>query len=612
MAPATNETTEPDFQNSYANSEYHATVARLSKLEPAAYDRVRKAESLRLGVRTATLDHDVDKARPAPSTTGEPSPGKGRALGLVDPEPWPDPVDGVELIGDLVRQISRYVILSDHAAIGAALWALHAHAHDAAFHSPRLTLTSPTMRCGKSTMLRTIGRLIPRPLPTANITPAAMFRVVEAAKPSLLIDEADSFAQENEELRGCINSSHCRLDAYVIRAVPAGDDYEARRFSTWAPMAIASIGRMASTIADRSIMISMERKAPGQTVARMRADRDDGFGELARKAARWVADHLEVLRSADPDVPRVLNDRAADNWRPLLAIADLAGGNWHDHARAAALALSTIDEDADTLGVQLLADIKTVFERTKAEAVWTEDLLRHLHAMSEAPWSEYGRQRKPISPRQLAALLKPFGIGTKGQVWNPSTRENKRGYMREQFSAAWGRYLSANVLDATESAAESDFLCASDDEPLAHENPPKPTAAANSSTLAHGSGGPGPERGEHGGTTFTRSAVEARAHAGGRGLSDSSRLASEGGSPPGALGLRSDLRPGSDTDAVEPPGGEGRDEAPPLTPAGDERERIGSCAYCRDAAYGDDAGPLSGDRILHYRCTALWLGSQPK
>ena len=220
------------------------------------------------------------------------------------------------------------MILSDHAALAAALWVLHCHAHDAAFHSPRLTATSPTMRCGKSTLLRTIGRLVPRPLPTANITPAAMFRVIEAAKPTLLIDEADSFAHENEELRGVINSSHCRLDAFVIRAVPAGDDYEARQFSTWAPMAIASIGKVAATIADRSVIIAMERKPPGQTVARMRADRDDGFGVLASKAARWVADHLEALRQADPDVPRALNDRQADNWRPLLAIADLAGGDW--------------------------------------------------------------------------------------------------------------------------------------------------------------------------------------------------------------------------------------------------------------------------------------------
>jgi Domain of unknown function (DUF6371) len=277
-------------------------LAQLRARDPAAYEPAR-ARLKKAHVRVAALDREVERRKPE---AGEDGAGKGRALELPEPEPWSEPVDGAELIADLVAQIRRYVILPDHAALGAALWVIHVHAHDAAFHSPRLTLTSPTMRCGKSTMLRTVGRLVPRPLPTANITPAAMFRVIEAAKPTLLIDEADSFAHETEELRGVINSSHCCLDAYVIRAVPAGDDYEARRFSTWAPMAIASIGKVASTIADRSIMIAMERKALGQVVARIRADRDDGFGVLASKAARWVADHFEALRQADPEMPAAL------------------------------------------------------------------------------------------------------------------------------------------------------------------------------------------------------------------------------------------------------------------------------------------------------------------
>jgi putative DNA primase/helicase len=234
--------------------------------------------------------------------------------------------------------------------------------------------------------------------------------------------------------------------------VPAGEDYEARRFSTWAPMAIASIGKVASTIADRSIMIGMERKAPGQTVARMRVDRDEGFGELASKADRWIADHFEALRSADPDVPRALNDRQADNWRPLLAIADLAGGGWPAKARSAALDLSATDEDADTIGVQLLASVRLAFGLAKQ--ISTDDLLKHLHAMSEAPWSEFGRQRKPITPRQLASLLKPFGI-TSGTL-----REGDgtyKGYRREQFESAWTRYLSVTASQLTQSASFDGF-----------------------------------------------------------------------------------------------------------------------------------------------------------
>jgi hypothetical protein len=472
-----------------AGETFEQAVERLAKLKPADYDRVRKAEADKLGVRVGTLDRDVEAARPVPAE-GEES-GKGKALDLPEPELWPEPVDGAALIADLVKQIRKFVILSEHAALGAALWALHAHAHGAAFHSPRLTLTSPTMRCGKSTLLRTVGRLIPRPLATANITPAAMFRVIEAAKPCLLIDEADSFAQDDEVLRGVINSSHCCLDAFVVRTVAVGDDYEARRFSTWAPMAIASIGRVAATIADRSIIIRMERKPPGMTVARMRVDRDDGFGELASKAARWIADHFDALRQVDPEMPAALNDRQQDNWRGPIGIADLAAGDWPQKARAAALALSSVDEDADTIGVQLLASVRLVFGA--AEQISTENLLRQLHAMPEAPWGEYGRQRKPITPRQLASLLRPFGIAS-GTIRESETSTPK-GYRRAPFIEPWARYLpqSATTPQTSKSAGFGDFSSATTDSDVADRNEQKTSQSAACGVVADEKGKPSPE-----------------------------------------------------------------------------------------------------------------------
>src|SRR5260221_610896 len=82
-----------------------------------------------------------------------------------------------------------------------------------------LIINSPEKGCGKTTVLDVVGRTCSRPLFTSNITPAALFRVVEAVQPTLLIDEADSFAAENEELRGVINSGHTRSGAFVIRTV---------------------------------------------------------------------------------------------------------------------------------------------------------------------------------------------------------------------------------------------------------------------------------------------------------------------------------------------------------------------------------------------------------
>ena len=298
--------------------EPQATFTRLAKLSPVDYDRARAAEAEKLGVRVGTLDEEVLRYRPQDDDAR----AAGRALSLSSPEPWPDPMDGAALIGAIVETINRYLALSPAAAIAGALWCVHAHAFEAFYISPRLAIVSPEKRCGKSTLLRVMHPMLPKPLSAANITVAAVFRTVEAGRPTLLIDEANSFLKDNEELRGIINSGHSR-DGQVIRLV--GEDHEPRVFSTWCPVAIAAIGGLPGTIEDRSVIIQMRRRRSDEKVARFRVDRVEAQQELGRKAARWAADSARALRDADPAVPTELNDRAADNWRPLLAIADRGG-----------------------------------------------------------------------------------------------------------------------------------------------------------------------------------------------------------------------------------------------------------------------------------------------
>ncbi len=290
-------------------SEPQATFARLAALSPIEYDRVRIAEAEKLGVRVGTLDDGVEKFR----LPGDAAGMAGRALSLPAPEPWTEPVDGAALLEAIVETITRYVALSPAAAVAVALWCIHAHAFEAFYISPRLSITSPEKRCGKSTLLRVMQPMLPKALCAANITVAAMFRTVEACRPALLIDEADSFLKDNEELRGMINSGHA-CDGTAIRLV--GEDHEPRVFSTWCPVAIAAIGALPGTIEDRSVIIQMRRRHPDERVARFRIDRVGAQHELGRKAARWAADSARALRDADPAVPTELNDRAADNWRP--------------------------------------------------------------------------------------------------------------------------------------------------------------------------------------------------------------------------------------------------------------------------------------------------------
>ncbi|MBI4240257.1 MAG: DUF3631 domain-containing protein [Candidatus Rokubacteria bacterium] len=362
---------------------------------------------------------------------------QGRPLALCDPEPWPEPVDGALLANAILMGITRYVVLPKGGAVALVLWVLHAHAQDASDVSPKLCLRSATKRSGKTQTMTVLSHLVPRPYPSSNITAASLFRIVEKYRPTLLIDEADSFLRDNEDLRGILNSGHTRRFAFVVRCV--GDDNEPRQFSTWCPQALALIGNLADTLEDRSIVLTLRRKGPGEQVERLREDRIGAEMEpLCRQAFRWAKDNLDALRRADPDVPPGLNDRAADNWRPLIAIADLCGDSWGDEARWAAGVLSeAVDEGEASPRVQVLADLRDLFRERGADRLGSEVIVKALAEMEDRPWGEW-RRGHPLTAHQLARLLRPFDIRP-CQIWADGT--NTRGYMAEDLRESFDRYL---------------------------------------------------------------------------------------------------------------------------------------------------------------------------
>ena len=131
----------------------------------------------------------------------------------------------------------------------------------------------------------------------------------------------------NDELRGILNSGHTRTTAFVIRTV--GDDpTRQQKFSTWGAKVLALIGNLPDTIQDRSVIVPMKRKSPEEKADRLRLDRLTQFDDITRKCARWASDNADAVKVADPALPENLNDRAADNWRSLMMIADVIGGDW--------------------------------------------------------------------------------------------------------------------------------------------------------------------------------------------------------------------------------------------------------------------------------------------
>lgn len=351
------------------------------------------------------------------------------------PEPWPDPVDGEHLLGALRDTFNRYLVLPPFAAEALSLWTVHTYSYRLGRVACYLALLSPEKRCGKTTALSIVAALAHRSLAASNCMPAALFRVIERDGPTLLIDETDSFVAENEELRGILNAGFTRESAFVLRCV--GQNHEPKTFQVFGPKLFAGIGKLPGTLADRSITVPMRRKQRGETVERFR-----GFDgeELRRKCVRWTLDNVQLLTDPDPDMPHVLHDRASDLWRPLVSIADAAGGSWPDLARSAAVALSAEGED-DSQPVKLLESVQRYFVENDLETrVMSKVLLAFLNTQEEEPWITYNHGQG-INSRQLADRLRSFG------VYSRTLRigENRgKGYHEEDFADAFDRYLPAH------------------------------------------------------------------------------------------------------------------------------------------------------------------------
>src|SRR3954447_15729152 len=285
-----------------------AEVQKLAALPRSVYETKRKAAAGQLGMRASVLDKMVKDHRAQAEQ-------KEATLAHWNIEPSRTPVESRELLDGIKQVFKRYIVLPKGADDALALWVLHAWTMDAGDISPFIVLVSPTKRCGKTNVLILLLYLTPRSELASNISASALFRYIEDVRPTLLIDEADSFVKDNEELRGILNSGQTKAAANVIRNV----DHKPRRFSTWAPKAIATIHTLADTLKDRAVVVRLQRKPPGATVERLARRDNADFAALRSQAARWVADNFDKLADPDPKMPD-LNDRAAVNWRPLLAI----------------------------------------------------------------------------------------------------------------------------------------------------------------------------------------------------------------------------------------------------------------------------------------------------
>lgn len=346
-----------------------------------------------------------------------------------------------DALDDLVAFLDRFMYFEKPEQTDAvALWIVGTYVFEAFDVVPYLNPKSSEKRAGKTLLLEAIEMTASKALMTANVSPAALYRIVDSRKPTMLLDEIDVVFPKGrgsdpakEDLRGLLNAGY-RKSAVVFRSNRKG---EIEEFSPFCPKALAGIGDLPDTVADRSIVIALQRKPKAAVKERFRrrliqGDADD----IANRLKEATGGLVEVLADTFPALPDELNDREQDTWEPLFAVADFCGGSWPARARGAALELSADAADnTETVGQLLLSDIRDVWQDDET-AIPTSVLLERLYRLEESPWADwYGNQ---FTSRNLANKLRPYGVrSTTVKVDGKAAK----GYRHEAFYPVWEGYL---------------------------------------------------------------------------------------------------------------------------------------------------------------------------
>jgi putative DNA primase/helicase len=352
-----------------------------------------------------------------------------------DLAPWPEPVNTAELLAATEAKFRRYVVASDAVVTASTLWVPFSYVVEIATHAPKLIYTFPLRDAGKSVALQTLRWMVLRAYPAVEITGAALYHVIDRLRPTLILEEGDTLFVRRTVLSSILNQSWTNDGSKITRAGLGG---KWREFDTYGAQAISMRGlQMPDTTLSRCIICTLWPKLETEIVDEFTYRDDDEFKVIRRKWLRWAVDNAVTLRDAKPNSP--FNNRVRINWKMLFAIADLAGGKWPKRARAAALELETGRDEPNEL-IRLFAALKEVWGT--AEVRTSKSLCEDLVAHSSGEWADF-RGKGPISPTQLGALLRPFGIRPIENLLRGrhAGDKNPNGYRRSQFVNAWTRLL---------------------------------------------------------------------------------------------------------------------------------------------------------------------------
>ncbi|CAJ4470442.1 Protein of uncharacterised function (DUF3631) [Burkholderia pseudomallei] len=375
-------------------------------------------------------------------------------LPTADPDPlnppaptrWPGRINANIAAMHAVILIRRYLVTDVHVAVAMVLWALAGYFVKSIRIAPLFAIMSPTTECGKTVALSLLKSLVCRPYAASNVSAAVLYRMPEP-RPTLLIDEFDTVARE-KTLMGIINSGHTRTAASVSR-IEKGKPIS---FGTFFMKVVCGIGLLPETLANRSIVIQVERADMEAEPEKHRPSDNDVFAPVRACFAGQAHRHADEVRLAERAPVKLADHRAMDNWEPLFAVTWLLGGHWVEHATRAAKYLSQHTGSESVAGIaELVPDIKDAFESAGTQKLPTQHLLELLAADEEKPWATFSHG-KPITAIDLANMLKLLGIRSRDiRALNAEgLSRSLKGYHRDDFTKVFRQYPRRGSGDASE------------------------------------------------------------------------------------------------------------------------------------------------------------------
>lgn len=349
--------------------------------------------------------------------------------------------NGPEVVRRAEAFFSRYAVLPSGTLLPSALWTIGTHTFESFDSFAYLAVTSPTPRCGKTRVLELLSLLCANPVRTSNISEAALYRLIASFKPTLLLDEMEQLREKGERpqiLRNLINAGN-RRDAVTIRCTERGASIE--QCGVYCPKALAAIGSLPDTIADRAIVFQMQRRTREEKIERfLHRLAEPQAREIREAIAGWTVVNREAIQEtylAAADLT-FLEDRDAESWAPLFSILAVADPSRLEELRGCAEMLcgaKQTDAVDEQICVRLVRDAASVL-RDNERYIASAELLKRLRTIDDSPSNE-----PTFDQRQLAKHFRTFGLRSKPVRIVDST---PRGYETEKIRDCARRYGGAS------------------------------------------------------------------------------------------------------------------------------------------------------------------------